>query len=169
MNEFEYVAHSIEFPKTSINEVASSIGISKVFPFSPYFSVIQVNNQINQSHNLPGYETAASDIVKMKAKNSLFPLIRIVLERCSYILKRLFNITNSVILSEGEVSVNDLFLSELDKIFEAFLNELSATCMEKMFDDFNTLTTVIDWDLFYGFTNLDEYIFLFIEASPLLT
>ena len=30
MNEFEYVAHSTEFPNTSMNEVASAIGISKV-------------------------------------------------------------------------------------------------------------------------------------------
>lgn len=30
MNEFEYIAHSTEFPSTSVHEVASAIGISKV-------------------------------------------------------------------------------------------------------------------------------------------
>lgn len=30
MNEFEYIAHSTEFPPTSVNEVASAIGVSKV-------------------------------------------------------------------------------------------------------------------------------------------
>jgi hypothetical protein len=39
LNEFEYVANSIEFPKTSINEVASALGVSK-------------------THNVPLFEAA---------------------------------------------------------------------------------------------------------------
>ena len=39
LNEFEFVSHSIEFPKTSINEVASALGTSK-------------------SHNVPLFEAA---------------------------------------------------------------------------------------------------------------
>ena len=39
LNEFEYIAHSKEFPHTSINEVAAAIGTSKF-------------------HNVPIYETA---------------------------------------------------------------------------------------------------------------
>merc|ERR1711939_928731 len=101
-NEFEYVAHSTEFPPTSINEVASAIGISK-------------------SHNVPVFETAASDIVKIKARVALLPLINTVLNRCSYILKRLFSISTCVLKTELEMEPNDHFLSELRVIYDHFV------------------------------------------------
>ena len=45
LNEFEYIAHSKEFPHTSINEVAAAIGTSKF-------------------HNVPIYETAVGAFSK---------------------------------------------------------------------------------------------------------
>jgi hypothetical protein len=41
LNEFEYVIHSREFPPTSVNELASAIGV-------------------NASHNVPLFETAVT-------------------------------------------------------------------------------------------------------------
>lgn len=137
MNEFEYIAHSTEFPPTSVNEVASAIGISK-------------------SHNVPMFETAASDIVKIKARTALLPLISIVLKRCSYIIKRLFHIAVSVIRMESEEEVNDQLLHELEHIFRKFVEEIEIQCKDKMKDDFDTLTRVIDWDLLHGFVTLEE-------------
>ena len=102
------------------------------------------------------FETAASDIVKIKARTALLPLISTVLKRCSYIIRRLFHIAVSVIRTESEEEVNDQLLSELERVFTKFIEEIESACKDKMKDDFDTLTRVIDWDLLHGFVTLEE-------------
>ena len=74
-------------------------------------------------------------------------------------MQRLFHIANTVINTEVETTPNDHFLQELEKVFNQFVDEIARKCKEKMGDDFDTLTKVIDWDLLHGFTALDELIF----------
>lgn len=102
------------------------------------------------------FETAASDIVKIKARTALLPLITIVLRRCSYIIKRLFQIAVSVIRVESEEEVNHQLLNELESVFGRFIEDIEVQCKDKMKDDFDTLTRVIDWDLLHGFVSLEE-------------
>lgn len=102
---------------------------------------------------MPVFEIAASNIVKIKARASLLPLINIVLKRCTYIMKRLLDIAISVIQSEYHFAEqpNEHFLLELGKIYAQFLDEVESRCKGKMSDDFDTFTKVIDWDLLTGF------------------
>ena len=102
------------------------------------------------------FETAASDIVKIKARTALLPLISTVLKRCSYIIKRLFQIAVSVIRTETDEEENDQLLRELEGVFFKFVDGIEFHCKEKMKDDFDTLTRVIDWDLLHGFVTLEE-------------
>eukprot|EP01125_Pyxidicula_operculata_P022453 TRINITY_DN918_c0_g1_i6.p1 TRINITY_DN918_c0_g1~~TRINITY_DN918_c0_g1_i6.p1 ORF type:complete len:289 (-),score=86.32 TRINITY_DN918_c0_g1_i6:99-935(-) len=141
LNEFEFVAHSIEFPKTSINEVASALGTAK-------------------SHNAPLFEAAASDIVQTKAKKTLLPLIDYVLRRCSFIMNHLFEIAVKVIAQEdpsvGMISRYEEFIKELKKFFMSFVERVRAQCAEKTMDDFWAFTKILDWDLMAGLTELNE-------------
>ena len=102
------------------------------------------------------FETAASDIVKIKARTALLPLITTVLLRCSYIIKRLFHVAVAVIRAETEEEVNDQLLKELEVIFFKFIDRIQLECKDKMRDDFDTLTRIIDWDLLHGFVTLEE-------------
>ena len=102
------------------------------------------------------FETAASDIVKIKSRAALLPLISTVLRRCAYIIKRLFHVAVAVIRSETEEEMNDQLLHELESIFGKFVETIQIQCREKMMDDFDTLTRVIDWDLLHGFVTLEE-------------
>ena len=105
---------------------------------------------------MPLFESAASDIVKIKARAALLPLISVVLKRCSYIIRRLFDIAVSVLRCEEEVELNDHLISELDRVFCKFIDNIESQCKDKMKDDFDTLTRVIDWDLLHGFVSLEE-------------
>jgi len=133
LNEFEYVSHSMEFPPTSIHEVASTLGTSK-------------------SHNVPNFEAAASDIVTNKSKKIFLPLIDIILKRCSYIFSRLFDIAVEVIIRESGLSFGMIgqyegFRKTLETVFTTFIKQPGRKCEEKLRDDFITFTTIIDWDV----------------------
>ncbi|KAH3742895.1 dynamin family GTPase [Pelomyxa schiedti] len=148
LNEFEHVAHSREFPKTSMNEVASAIGSTKC-------------------HNVPIIESAASDIVQMKAKQTLRPLIDIVLSRTSFIFKRLFEIAMAILVQGDnqdpevtKVAHFDGFIAELRTVYNTFIDNTETQCRLKLFDDFDTFTRILDWDLLGGLGAIKDYNFL---------
>eukprot|EP01126_Amoeba_proteus_P033607 TRINITY_DN3306_c0_g1_i14.p1 TRINITY_DN3306_c0_g1~~TRINITY_DN3306_c0_g1_i14.p1 ORF type:complete len:344 (+),score=64.79 TRINITY_DN3306_c0_g1_i14:981-2012(+) len=156
LNEFEYVAHSIEFPKTSIHEVAAALGISK-------------------SHNVPLFEAAASDIVQAKAKKTLLPLITLLLQRCSFIMNHLFSITINTILTHESSSCGighcDSFIKELRNFYHGFVEKTKSQCETRTLDDFTAFTKILDWDLMSGLSDLTEYLFpsfFFSFPSPFL-
>eukprot|EP01101_Sappina_pedata_P002287 TRINITY_DN12531_c0_g1_i1.p1 TRINITY_DN12531_c0_g1~~TRINITY_DN12531_c0_g1_i1.p1 ORF type:complete len:934 (-),score=360.41 TRINITY_DN12531_c0_g1_i1:13-2775(-) len=155
INEFECVAHSREFPTTSVNEVASALGLSKV-------------------HNVPLCENAASDIVQFKARKELRPLSFIALKRSSFIMKRLFKITISVIQTEDQRDTMVLgtenpqnrlgllcqysqFVEELCRVYESFIDKVCSNCSDKLRDDFDSLTKLIDWDLIDALSDINQY------------
>ncbi|KAK5574626.1 hypothetical protein RB653_009879 [Dictyostelium firmibasis] len=150
LNEFEYVIHSKEFPETSINEVASAIGVSK-------------------SHNSPIYELAATNIFQTKSKKVLLPLIDIVLQRSSYIMKRLFDISVSILgkdenESSHTVSLYEHFLKELQTQYEQFIQTIETECKARLKDDFEMFTKIVDWNLLSGLTEIKPYNYL--KVSP---
>ncbi|EGC35126.1 hypothetical protein DICPUDRAFT_33855 [Dictyostelium purpureum] len=150
LNEFEYVIHSKEFPETSINEVASAIGVSKY-------------------HNSPIYELAATNIFQTKSKRVILPLIDIVLQRSSYIMKRLFDISVSI-LSKDEtesshtVSLYEHFLKELKGQYESFIDDIENECKSRLKDDFEMFTKIVDWNLLNGLSEIKPYNYL--KVSP---
>ncbi|GAM21736.1 hypothetical protein SAMD00019534_049110, partial [Acytostelium subglobosum LB1] len=146
LNELEYVIHSREFPETSINEVASAIGVSK-------------------SHNSPIYEVAATNLFQIKSKKVLLPLIEIVLQRCTYIMKRLFDISVSILNNEdsnglNSVSLYEHFVSELRIQYYKFIEEIEADCKVRLKDDFDTFTKIVDWNLLGGLSEIKQYNYL---------
>lgn len=147
LNEFEYVAHSREFPQPSMNEVASAIGSAK-------------------SHNVPIFETAASNIVQIKARRTLQPLINVVLQRCAYIMKRLFDVSVEILRREDDdkgvaiVSLYEQFMEELRRCYCGFVDKIENECRGRLKDDFEAFTKILDWDLFIGFGDLKDYDFL---------
>ena len=145
LNEFEYVAHSVEFPLTSIDEVACSIGNLK-------------------SHNTPSFECAVSNIVQIKSKKVLLPLVEILSSRACYIMKRLFTIALEVIKSDDQnnyalLSSHNLFVSHLHKTYFDFLDYIEKDCKAKLIEDFSTFTKIVDWDLLRGFLPMEEELF----------
>ncbi|EGG18151.1 dynamin like protein [Cavenderia fasciculata] len=147
LNELEYVVHSREFPETSINEVASAIGISKL-------------------HNSPIYELAATNIFQIKSKKVLLPLIDIALQRCSYIFKRLFDIGVSILSNEEyhTVSLYASFLEEFKSQYFTFIKEIEADCKTRLKDDFDTFTKIVDWNLLNGLNEIKQY--NYIKVTP---
>eukprot|EP01102_Stenamoeba_stenopodia_P000621 TRINITY_DN10596_c0_g1_i1.p1 TRINITY_DN10596_c0_g1~~TRINITY_DN10596_c0_g1_i1.p1 ORF type:complete len:881 (+),score=221.50 TRINITY_DN10596_c0_g1_i1:184-2826(+) len=149
MNEFEYISHSQEFPPTTINEVAVALGVEK-------------------SHNIPVFETAASDIVQHKAKKVLHPMTDTVVKRCVYIMKRMFSIATEVMKSEFDedfviLSLYDQFVKELQSVYDSFVDSVESSCRTKLKDDFVSLTKMIDWDLINimsGLAFVKDYDFL---------
>jgi GTP-binding protein EngB required for normal cell division len=135
LNEFEYVAHSREFPFTTASEIASAIGASKA------------------GYTVPVFETAAANLVQMKAKYVFIPLIDIVLARCSYIMKRLFSIAVHVIKHDrdhrgiGILSVYEKFMNELRNTFDQFIDKIEQDCRSRLKDDFIMFTKIVDWEL----------------------
>ena len=120
LHEFECIAREMRFPTISINEVAAALGPSK-------------------SHNIPIYETAvrslgpsyfsvsdisrkASDIVQIKSRKALEPMIHIVLQRAAYVFERMFDISVNVLKLEpdteyGMLGCYELFQNELRQVF----------------------------------------------------
>uniref|UniRef100_A0A6B2KYK6 Dynamin-type G domain-containing protein n=1 Tax=Arcella intermedia TaxID=1963864 RepID=A0A6B2KYK6_9EUKA len=143
MNEFEFISHSIEFPKTSLSEVAVALGTAK-------------------SHNAPLFQAAASDIVQTKAEQVLFPLVEHVLHRCEFIMKHLFEIAIKVIQNEQShfftiLKNSDTFIAELRRVYMKFIQKTKLVCSSKANDDFAAFTKILDWDLLAGLGSINEY------------
>eukprot|EP01132_Coremiostelium_polycephalum_P003597 gene3597-4479_t len=151
LNEFEYVIHSKEFPETSISEVASAIGISK-------------------SHNSPIYEVAATNIFQIKSKKVLLPLIDIVLQRCTYIMRRLFDIGVAILRQDHTdqshtVALYEQFLVELKKKYYSFIETIEKDCKTRLLDDFDTFTKIVDWNLMCGLSEIKPYNYLKVTTE----
>jgi len=136
LHEFAVVAHSCEFPYTSIDEVASAIGTSK-------------------THSFPSYEQAASDIVQIKAVKHLKPLIDMILQRTQYIFERMFHIAVRVLNQSdnteyGAIGCYEHFIDQLKQRYRSFIVEISNQCKAKIMDDFKSLVEVADWHILYG-------------------
>ncbi len=129
VNEFTWIAHSVELPPTSIDEVASAIGTSS-------------------NHNLPNYQSAASDLVQLKSKRALFPLLNLTLQRARKIIDRMFDVAIAVVARDdfesSSVGSNHAFCNSFRGVFAEFVDGIFANCSAKMTDDVKSFTEVLD-------------------------
>lgn len=165
LTEFEYVAHSREFPPASANEVASAVG------------------GVARGHSIPALEAAASDIVQHKALAAFRPLLDVLLARASYVASRLFDIALAVMCPSSSPSSSssattamvaaqqpqlplfsssfsamhdwsrlvrfEQFITQLRSVYEGFVAHTVAECRTKLCDDLSTFTRALDWDLVF--------------------
>ncbi len=129
VNEFTWIAHTVELPATSIDEVAAALGS-------------------HPSHNLPSYETAASDLVNLKAKQVLHPILHTTAQRARYIMGRLFDVAVAVVHRDdadmSAVGACAAFRDSLHQTYAEVLDGLFVKCSDKMLEDVNSFTEVLD-------------------------
>lgn len=173
--EFEIVAHSQEFPATSDDEVAVTIGF-------------------NSLHTRPNFEDGASDLARAKCRSTLIPLVDVLINRAKFIMKNTFHIvaehmmTNqSSKMSQQQQSLLDLsqssaqqkattsnsgkqsqpdvadnadnaeaktqginlepFFAALQKASNEFIDAVLVRMKGKAGAEFDTFSRIIDWDL----------------------
>lgn len=150
LNEFEYVAHSREFPLPSPSEIASALGTSKW-------------------HSAPVLDTAAANLVQIKAKDILLPLLDVLLQRATYIMKRLFSVSVEVLKKEkngvGILSVYERFMTELRESYFRFIEKTENDCRARLKDDFIMFTKIVDWDMLNSNGQTKEYNFLDVSVD----
>jgi succinate dehydrogenase flavin-adding protein (antitoxin of CptAB toxin-antitoxin module) len=126
--EFEIVAHSQEFPKTSDDEVAVTIGL-------------------NSLHTTPDYDRGASDLAQKKCRSIFQPLIDVLMQRSKFIMISLFKIVIQYMASDPNLVRYSQFFQELKKVSEEFIDKVLIDVRAKTDDEFNTFTKIMDWDL----------------------
>lgn len=127
IGEFEIVAHSQEFPNTTDDEVAVTIGL-------------------NSLHSTPDYDRGANDLAIKKSDMIFRPLISVLIDRSKYIMKRTFDIVITHILKETS-PVHYKLMDELKKISEKFVEEILVDVSEKTNEEFETFTRIIDCNI----------------------
>lgn len=153
LNEFEYMAHSREFPKTTPSEIASALGTSKSgFDMPVFETAVKRNNIVFPFANSENGLSKAANLVQVKAKQVFLPLIDILLKRCSYIMKRLFGIGVEVLKFDpdqkgiGVLTVYEKFMQELKNTFFSYIDQIEKDCEARLKDDFVMFTKIVDWN-----------------------
>ncbi|KAL0490286.1 dynamin, partial [Acrasis kona] len=126
--EFEIVAHSQEFPHTSDDEVAVTIGL-------------------NSLHTIPDYDRGASDLAQKKCKSIFQPLIQVLMNRSKFIMTCLFKIVVDYMSADKNMERYKGFFDELQSTSEKFINSVLVSVRAKTDDEFDTFTKIMDWDL----------------------
>lgn len=173
--EFEIVAHSQEFPSTSDDEVAVTIGF-------------------NSLHTRPNFEDGASDLARAKCRSTLIPLVDVLINRAKFIMKNTFhivaehmmtnqsskmsqqqqslldmsqssthqkmNVSNSGKQSQSDIADNsdsaraktqginlEPFFAALQKASNEFIDAVLVRMKGKAGAEFDTFSRIIDWDL----------------------
>lgn len=138
--EFEVVAHAQEFPPTTDDEVAVTIGL-------------------NSLHNTPDYDRGASDLAQRKCRTIFQPLIEILMKRSKFVMHRMFEIVTQYMATslENGGKYKGLF-DELRKVSELFVDKVLVDVRGKTNEEFDTFTKIIDWDLIsYGTKQSTDY------------
>lgn len=136
LSEFEIVANSQEFPSTTNDEVAVTIGLSAL-------------------HTRPDYDAGASDLAQKKCNYIFTPLIDVLLNRSKFIMSSIFKIVTEFLKNDQKNQKYSLFLDELKKSSEKFIEVLVQEVRIKAFEEFETFTKIIDWDLISTSQKLD--------------
>eukprot|EP01080_Neovahlkampfia_damariscottae_P008021 gene8021-12486_t len=128
LNEFEIVAHSQEFPPTSNDEVAVTIGLSSL-------------------HSTPDYDRGASDLAQKKCNAIFTPLIDTLLSRSKFIMTSVFKLVADHCTKENPNSSCSKFFDELRNISEKFIGQVLKEVRLRAFEEFDTFTKIMDWDV----------------------
>jgi hypothetical protein len=137
LNEFEIVAHSQEFPPTSNDEVAVTIGLSSI-------------------HSTPEFDRGASDLAQKKCHEIFTPLIDTLLSRSKFIMTSVFKLAKDYGMKENDNSNSVSFFDELKNASNEFIEKLLKEVKSHALTEFDTFTKVMDWDMMGSFQqNLD--------------
>jgi hypothetical protein len=136
MSEFELVAHSQEFPPTTNDEVAVTIGLSGL-------------------HTTPDYDRGASDLAQKQCSAIFTPLIDVLLNRSKFIMTQVFVMVGKYCRAESKNDKYATFFGELERCCGEFIDKLLANVRVIAFDEFDTFTKVIDWNLIGTCQKLD--------------
>ncbi|KAL9653082.1 hypothetical protein ABK040_006301 [Willaertia magna] len=132
LSEFEVVAHAQEFPQTTNDEVAVTIGVSPM-------------------HTSPDYIRGVTDLVQKKCRSAFKPLIETLLKRCHFVVKNLFRLVAKYMLNiNSQTNKSKSFLEEVVKVSDDYLNNLITEVRSKTSDEFDTFIKVLDWDVIGG-------------------
>lgn len=126
--EFEIVAHSQEFPRTSDDEVVVTIGL-------------------NSLHTTPDYDRGASELAQKKCRSIFQPLIDVLMVRSKFIMSKLFHIVLEHMANDSVNTKYKPFFEELQKVSDSFIDKVLVDVRHKTDDEFDTFTKIMDWDL----------------------
>ena len=129
LSEFEVVSHAQEFPHTTNDEVAVSIGV-------------------NPMHTSPDYIRGVTDLAQKKCRMVFKPLIECLLQRSRFIMNQLFKLIILYMIKNNHLSSRyKTFSSELFKVCEEFIETVLKDVRTKTSDEFETFVKIMDWDL----------------------
>ncbi|KAF0974485.1 hypothetical protein FDP41_006517 [Naegleria fowleri] len=129
LSEFEVVSLAQEFPQTSNDEVAVSIGV-------------------NPMHTSPDYIRGVTDLAQKKCRAVFKPLIDCLLIRSKFVMKQLFKLIIRHMLQNNSLSQRyKAFSNELYKACEEFIESIIKDVRNKTSDEFETFVKIMDWDL----------------------
>lgn len=126
ISEFSVIAHSQEFPPTSSDEVAASLGLSSM-------------------HTNPDIYRAISDLSQKKCVKTFSPLIFVLFHRSRFILKHLIRIIVHYMEEERESRTDKMMLTHVRKSADSFIDEIVKKVEEETILDFETSTQNVDW------------------------
>ncbi|EFC50801.1 dynamin family GTPase [Naegleria gruberi] len=129
LSEFEVVSHAQEFPQTTNDEVAVSIGVNPI-------------------HTSPDYIRGVTDLAQKKCRMVFKPLIECLLQRSKFVMKLLFKLVIQYMVKNNSLSSRyKAFSNELFKVCEEFIDSVLKDVRTKTSDEFETFVKIMDWDL----------------------
>lgn len=127
--------------------------------------IANVAGGVGETHDGVNIMRTACVLALNKAQVAFDPILDVLQHRCEYIMKRLYPIVNSIVtVSENRDRLSDnthVSLSTLKtressrrrrerlvrEIFDKFVDEQMAQCLEKCRDDLRGITRFVTWDI----------------------
>lgn len=137
--EFKAVTERIDLQEVSQDDIATASGINKV-------------------NNVPNHVWAAADLAQQQSQDSFIPIIEQLQKRAVYVVKRLYDIVDRILISEKKKSAHSTSKFDLQNVyhypyltnyikelFTKFVDKQSKTCRERCMDEFYSSKTIF-WE-----------------------
>lgn len=135
--EFKAVCDRAEISDVSLDEIATSAGVNKV-------------------NNVPNYFWAAADLAQCQTRESFVPLIEQLQKRAIYVVKRLYDIADRLLIAKSETGQKSMnienahhypyFTNFVKNLFYKFVDEKASYCKDRCMDEFYSTKTIF-WEL----------------------
>ena len=105
---------------------------------------------MNDVHDGTNFMRAACVIAVEKAQASFEPLLDALRTRTLHIMKRLYPVTEYMLENQGlglQGTQNQAFTEVVHRIYEKFVDETMAVCLDRCKDDLRGMTRFVTWDL----------------------
>jgi len=131
LREFAIATQHMGLPEVTDDEIANAGGMNDV-------------------HDGTNFMRAACVIAVEKAQASFEPLLDALRIRTLHIMKRLYPVTEYMLENQGlglQGSQNQAFTEVVHRIYEKFVDDTMAVCLERCKDDLRGMTRFVTWDL----------------------